>query len=326
MLTFGLIGLGYFGKHYLRLLVQQGGVRLAAIADPSPVAFQAHRENIPSKTICINSAEELLRLPEINCVIIASPAQSHFKLACAALKFGKHVLLEKPMVMNLKEAYALKKEVERSKKIFLLGHQYLYNDYVRHLKQKLEKRMLGEVRYVFSENLQYGPIRKNIGCFWETAAHEVSILDYLFGPFTISDITGCASSVLARSNDDFSATEITLNGKIVVAIVISWFMPQKTRRITIVGKRGMAVFDDCKTRDKLKFFDSSYPEDVNGSSHFFEMNNQQVSVARINAKEPLRNELTHFIGCVLSNKKPLTDINHGVRVTKLLTQISRTYQ
>ncbi len=323
-LAFGLIGLGHFGKHYLRLLAKQTGVHLSAIADRSPDAFRKHNVDIPPETHRLSDAKELLRSPDIDCVIIATPAQSHFRIASEALKLGKHVFLEKPMTMGLKEAYTLKGIVEKSKKTFLLGHQYLYNDYLHHLKRKLTANILGKIKYVVSENFQYGPIRKEISCFWETATHELSILDYLLGPLEVYDVRGRASSVMRTKYDDFSAVEVVLQNKILVTIVVSWFMPQKVRRMTIVGTKGMTLFDDCEVQNKLKFILTSYPKTISGSSHFFDQSKQKILVPRIIAQEPLRNELIHFIDCVRNNKKPLTDIEHGIRITSLLDHISES--
>ena len=107
----------------------------------------------------------------------------------------------------------------------------------------------------------------------------------------------------------------------MVSIATSWFMPEKVRKVTIVGGKGLAVFDDCLTEDKLKFYTSQYPKKYNQPSYFFNKDSQKVLIPKIKAKEPLRNEVSHFIDSVISRKSPKTDIHHAMRVTKALDKI-----
>jgi len=303
-LNFGVIGAGYFGKNYVRLLENNPGTSLVVVAD-----------NAKESSKVINS-------PDIDCVIIATPAATHFKLAVEALKAGKHVFLEKPMVTKLTDAYELEKYVKKSRKVFLLGHQYLYNDYVRHLKQEIDLKVLGRVKYVFAENFYHGPIRRDVGCFWETAGHELSVIDYLFGPLNATDISGRSQYFFSKYRDDFSVVNFKIKRNILVTIAVSWFMPKKERNMTFSGDKGMAKFDDVEAKEKLSFIFSSFPRGAQNSSHFFSADEKKVRVPDIDVKEPLYNELTHFIDCVKNNKTPLTDIKHGIRVTKLLHDIS----
>ena len=276
-----VIGAGNFGKHYVRLLQNIKGMSLGAIGDRG-------------------NWRDVIADPQIDCVIIATPVSTHFSIAKAALEAGKHVLLEKPMTRTLKEAERLKSAVRRSGRVFMVGHQYLYNDYINHLKKELNKGTLGRIRYVWGEHLYSGPIRRDVGCFWETATHELAIIDYLFSPKKIRVVRGSINNLTGNGLDDFASVLVEFEKAPPVFITVSWIYPEKIRRMAIIGEKGSATFNEQRD-EKLKFY-------LGG----------KILVPRIVQKEPLRNELEHFVSCVREGKKPLTDIEHGVRITKYL--------
>lgn len=304
-LRFGVIGTGYFGKHYVRLLNEIEGAELIATANRS------------------SGPEIVLNNPQIDCVVIATPVSTHFDLAKRALEAGKHVLVEKPMTASLREAEALQEIVRKSGRIFMAGHQYLYNDYVRHLKTRIDEGILGRVKYVFAEHLYHGPIRYDVGCFWETATHELAVIDYLFGSQKIKDVRGKALDFYGSGRDDFTTAVVTFASGISATIITSWFYPEKVRRMVIGGEKGLAIFDERNPAGALQFIHTAYPaaQDLGERSYFFKIADDKKTIPQIKAGEPLRNELEHFIECVRSGAAPLTDIEHGVRITRYLDTI-----
>jgi predicted dehydrogenase len=302
-LEIAVLGLGYFGKNYVRLLQKNSQANLAGVADD------------PKQSI------QLLRSLNIDGVVIATPAESHYKLAKEALALGKHVLLEKPMVVSAKEAVALQKAVKKSGKILMVGHQYFYNDYIRHLKKVIDQKKLGKISYVVMSHFYTGPIRKGIGCFFETATHELSMLEYLFGDLKLSHIKGNVFSFTKKNHDDFASATFRLPKGIQVNLMVSWFMPKKVRSMAIVGSKGMALFDDTLAKDNLTFIFTSYPNSEK-SSYFFSESQKKPHIPKIKAKESLANQLQHFIDCISHQKNPLTNVDHGVRITKALEAIT----
>lgn len=301
-LTFGLIGCGKFGKHYARLLTSIPGATLAVVANRSADVFQ--KKMLPSSVRTTTKNEEIFKNPDIDCVVIATPFSSHYALAIAALRSGKHVLMEKPMVPTVKEASQLAKEVKKSGRVFMVGHQYLFNDYVRYLKRIIDAGKLGAIRYLFAEQLSFAP-RKEGDCFWEQATHELAVIDYLFDSPRIIRAHGSAIGLFKARARDFAAAQIRFSQNLLAAIVVSWHAPKKIRRMIITGTKGLAFFDDCEEKNKLRF-----------------LFGQRSFVPRIRAQEPLRNQLNHFIHCVCTGAQPLTNIDHGVRITKWLSTIS----
>lgn len=324
-IRFGLIGLGYFGKHYVRLLQEIEGAELYSIANRSRGAFDQFSHILPKFVKQTENASALFGDSEIDAVIIATPPSTHFSLAKEALDSGKHVLVEKPMVVSVSEAYELKEIVEKSGRVFMVGHQYCYNDYIRVLKENIG--ILGDVRYIFAEQMLFGPLRADTGCLWDRATHELSIIDYLFQPGAIRHASGRSIEIMKNGCEDFASFQIEFESGLFASIACSWFAPVKMRRVSIAGTKGLAFFDDCAEDEKLKLFEFPYPEEELRSAHgscVLDMKKGRTHIPRIAAGEPLKNELLHFIECIKSGEKPLTDIVHGVRITEYLDQISKS--
>lgn len=323
-IRFGLVGLGYFGKHYVRLLQEFEGAELRSVADRSSDTFDRYSSSLPASVNRSTDARALFEDFDIDAIIIATPPPTHFSLAKSAIANGKHVLIEKPMVMRLEEAHTLKEIVEKSGKIFMVGHQYCYNDYVRALKNNIG--ILGDVRYIFCEQMLFGPLRADTGCLWDRATHELSVIDYLFRPGAIRHVNGRTAEVIKNGCEDFASFQIEFESGLFASIVCSWFAPVKTRRMSIAGTRGLAFFDDCRENEKLKLFEFPYPEESLHSergSHVLDIREGNAYIPHIIAGEPLKNELVHFIECIKNNARPLTDSAHGVRITEYLDQISK---
>lgn len=319
-LAFGVIGAGYFGRHYVRLLQEMPGIALRAVADRAESIVAPLPPSVKQST----DARDIFSDPAVDCVVIATPVASHAALVAAALAAGKHVLVEKPMTATLREAEELQTAVEKSGRIFMIGHQYLYHDHLRALKERLDQGMLGTPRYVFAEHLFFGPIRSDTGCFWESAVHECSVLDYLFMPGDAGDARGMRVDFRGAGRDDFASVGVIFENGLTAAIVVSWFAPEKVRRMTIAGDKGMAVFDD-RREEKLKIFLHPYPtERPDGhASRFMAFAEGEVITPAVDAREPLRNQLEHFISCVRNGTEPLSGITHGLRVMRMLDTISR---
>jgi len=323
-LGFGVIGAGYFGKHYIRLLQDMPGAALRAVADRSGGMIRENASALPASVSRLADAEEVFSDSQIDCVVIATPASTHASLAVAALAAGKHVLVEKPMAMSVAEAEDMRRAAAQSGRTFMAGHQYLYNDYIRHLKKKLDEGALGNITYIFAEHFSFGPIRPDIGCFTEMAVHELSLLDYLFSPGEIRRVAGRSVGFLASGREDFASAGVSFANGLTAAIVVSWFAPEKIRRMTIAGDRGMAVFDD-RREEKLKFFLHPYTApspDADAASRFIEYREGEIITPAIDAAEPLRNQLEHFISCVRTGAEPVSGIRHGIRVTRMMDAIT----
>src|SRR3989344_2368542 len=259
-LQFGIIGLGYFGKHYARLLQEISGVNLVAVANKLSDVFEKKEINLREGIIKTLNSDEIINNQEIDCVVIATPPSTHSELIIQTLRAGKHVFVEKPMVVSMVEAKAVEKELKKNAGlVFMVGFQYIYNDYIRYIKKILDNSELGKVSYVVAENFYFGPLRKDVGCFADAGVHELSILEYLFNPGGIKTVSRHNFGITNNKTDDFTAVAIVFNNGIKAHITASWFMPEKSRKMTIVGEKGVVIFNDSSD-EKLRIYKRAYPD------------------------------------------------------------------
>lgn len=311
-LRFGLLGLGYFGRNYVRLLLGAKGVELAAISSRTRETLDSFASIVPKAVVRTTDSAAILENPGIDCVVIATPPSTHFSLAKEALDNGKHVLLEKPMVASLQEAVRLKSAVRKnSGSTFMVGHQYVYNDYVRALKGRLDSNYFGGVRYVLGEHLS-SRSRSDIGILWDAGTHHLSMIRYLFNPGKLVEAEASRISLSNDGQDDFTAASLKFGNGLLATLIVSWLGSTKTRRLSIAGRKKTAVFDAVGKKASLKFFPGLNDFSLSGPE-----------VPRIAAGEPLLNELDHFLMCVRTGEAPLTGIDESFAVTEWLDRISK---
>ncbi|MBU6415265.1 Gfo/Idh/MocA family oxidoreductase [Patescibacteria group bacterium] len=282
--TFALFGLGKFGKNYYRLLRETDGIFLKSVVTQSS----------KNKT-------EVLRDPSVTNVIIATPPSTHFNLAMSALQAKKHVLLEKPMVLNVREAKLLKNAVQKSGTTFMVGYQYLYNDSINFLKKEIDGKKFGELSFMLADHFS-SPPRQDVNSFWDAAPHALSIFQYLFRPTKI-----IRADMHHKNNNFFSAT-VRFNRGPLLCIRTAWTAPEKIRKITLAGTKQAAILDETLAKNKLAITNIR-------TGHAF--------YPPIKATEPLKNELQHFMRCAKTKQKPRTNVDFGLVITTWLEIISK---
>lgn len=323
LLRFGVIGLG-FGSHYLRVLREMTGVQIGAVSSQSLLSFNKVKNLIPKKVEYYQDAEKLIKAPTVDCIVIASPPSTHLSYIRLALQHKKHVLVEKPAVISRKEDTILQSLVRKSQTCFMVGHIYLYNDYIRYLKRYIQRGQLGNIRYAYFELAVFGPIRSDAECFWEIGSHHLSLFDYLFGEIKIKDIQGRKAVITKRRGGDFISVDLLCADGMVFHFMLSWYFPKKRKRFILVGTHGMADYDDMAFDRKLSIYQEPYPTNVPEFSYYFDIEKvNKPLVPRIYVRDPLRNELEHFVSCVRNGKQPITGIEESSRVTRLLDTISQ---
>lgn len=317
-LRFGVVGVGYFGKHYVRLLRDFQGASLYAVTERSTPSTL----DIATDVGRYSSARELFDDPSIDCVIIATPSVTHAQFAEEALRKGKHVLVEKPMATTFADAEHLARIAETSGRVYMIGHQYCYNDHIEALRKALEKDMCGTIRSINAEHIYPGPMRSDIGCLWETATHELAIIDYLFPHATVSSISGRMIDITGNGHDDATSATITFDTGMVLTLYTTWCAPQKSRRMILIGESGSIQFDESESIP-LRFAQHQSRREAGSTTSGEHSVGDPLRVpARV--REPLFNSLTHFIECVHTAKEPRTGVTHGLRITSLLDRITTT--
>lgn len=329
-LQVGLIGLGYWGPNYARVLTELPETNLVATCDVSPNASQIIRTRYPAVRTT-HDIGALLDSEEIEAVVIATPTSTHHPLSLAALDAGKHVLCEKPLATSTAECDELIDAATRAGKILCTGHTFIYNPAVRQMRELILAGEIGEVRYAHAARTGLGPIRQDVNALWDLAPHDLSILFFLLGQEAVS-VSAIGQSFLRPNCEDVSFVHLTFESGAIAAVHVSWLDPYKVRRVTVVGDRKMLVFDDVAVDEKLKVYDrgASY-ESVSEEARSAEfggfkalIRDGEIRSPRVPAREPLKDQVAHFAHCCFTGERPDSDGLAGRRVVAALEAASES--
>lgn len=307
-----VVGCGYWGKNIVRNLHELGVLEI--VCDKNPHILKAAALQYPTlKTV--SDYEKLFEVRDIDAIVIASPAPTHYILAKKAILANKDVFVEKPLSLTVREAEELVRLAHKKNRILMVGHILQYHPVVRKLKEMLEGGELGKLQYIYSNRLNIGKLRTEENILWSFAPHDISVILMLLGeePARVSSFGG---TYITKGVYDTTLTVLEFKNGIMAHIFVSWLHPFKEQKLIVVGSKAMAVFDDLNT-EKLFI----YP-------HTIEYLSGKIPVAQkaehvvvpVENKEPLKEELRHFIECICSRKQPLTDGIEGVKVLKVLEQ------
>lgn len=323
MVNFGLVGVGYWGPNLARNLNNTENATLAWVCDASDKALGKIAAGYP-KVSTTNSVAEMLSAPDLDAVVVATPAGTHFELAKQCLQAGKHVLVEKPLAMSTAHCDELI-DIAGSKNLKLMvGHTFLYSPPVLRLKEIVESGEVGDVYYAYSTRANLGQIRKDVNAMWNLAPHDVAIFLYLLGAAPVS-VSAKGITQIQPGIEDVVFMYLDFPGNITAHVHVSWLDPGKVRKLTLVGSKKMVIYDDVDADAKIQILDKGVTKVSNGAESFSSFGEFQlllragdVLIPKIPATEPLKVECQHFADCIISNERPLTDGIHGRQVVRVL--------
>ena len=329
------IGIGYWGPNLARNIAANPRTRLAAVVD-----LDADRRNYAAglypTTRITDSTREVLDNPEIDAVVIASPAATHYELARDALLADKHVLVEKPMASTESEVRKLAEFANGAEKVAMVGHTFVYNGAVLHLKRLIDEGSLGEPRYIYSTRVNLGRIRSDVDALWNLAPHDVSIIQYLIGDRAPVSVSRRGMDYVQPGIEDVTFLHIEYSNRLMAHVHVSWLDPHKVRRMTVVGSERMAVYDDI-AENKIALYDKGIDRIARlgdemeydaSSTPSFEYRSGDVLLPRVALVEPLAAEIDHWVDCILDGVECRTGPDHAasvVRVLELASQNARTH-
>lgn len=323
--TVAQLGCGYWGPNLLRNFSAQPACWVKWVADYSPQRLAYVEENYP-KTKTTPNWEDIMADPDVDAVVVATPASTHYEIAKVALAADKHVLVEKPLAMCAREAEELVALAEAKAKTLMVGHTFLYNSAVRYLKQLLDRGELGDLYYIYSQRLNLGQVRSDVNAWWNLAPHDVSILLYLMNGELPVSVVAHGMDYIQPGIEDVVFATLTWANRVTAHIQVSWLDPGKVRKINLVASRKMVVYDDMSD-DKIALLDKGVDRVPKAGERmdYDNFNNYQlyhragdVLLPRINFQEPLKMEVAHFIECVRTGNKPITGPEHGRDVVAVL--------
>ncbi len=317
-LKIGIIGLGYWGKNILRNLYELGVLDTACDCDLAVI--RGRKRQFPKVNYTLHF-DSILKNQKIKAVVISAPAVSHYELVKKALNANKDVFVEKPLALNFGQGKELVALARRKKKILMVGHILQYHPAIIKLKDLIDRGKLGKVQYIYSNRLNIGKLRVEENILWSFAPHDISTILMLVEDEPIK--IGCfAGDYLNEKNYDVTITTLEFKNRIKAHIFVSWLHPFKEQKLIVVGSKAMAVFDDL-TKEKLFI----YPHKIEWKSGKIPVAHKaKYHCVKVENKEPLKEEMKHFIECVLKRKAPKTDGEEGLRVLKVLEDAEKYIQ
>jgi len=302
-------GCGYWGRNLVRNFHQLGA--LAAVCDVEANNLEEMRRNYP--VFATGHYEELLAMPEVDAIVIATPAASHHELAKKAMLQGKDVFVEKPLALHLKEGVELVEIARKHSRVLMVGHLLHYHPAIVELRRMLDVGELGRVEYISSSRLNLGKLRTEEDILWSFAPHDIAAVLHLLGEFPTS-VAAQGASYLNHAISDVTSTILSFKSGVKAHIFVSWLHPFKEQKLVIVGNRKMAVFDDTQAENKLVL----YPHRIDWVNRLPVARRAEGEVVQLSKEEPLRMECAHFLECVRDRKVPQTDGENGLRVLRVL--------
>jgi UDP-2-acetamido-3-amino-2,3-dideoxy-glucuronate N-acetyltransferase len=305
----GVVGCGYWGRNLVRNFHQLGA--LAAVCDVEPGNLEEMRRTY--SVFAISDFEELLSMPEVQAVVLATPAASHYQLAKRAMLHGKDVFVEKPLALRLDEGEELVEIARKHSRILMVGHLLHYHPAIIELRRLIDLGELGRVEYISSSRLNLGKLRTEEDILWSFAPHDIAAVLHLLGE-TPTSVAAQGASYLNHPISDVTLTILGFKSGVKAHIFVSWLHPFKEQKLVIVGNRKMAVFDDTQSEQKLVL----YPHRIEWVNRQPVARRAAVEVVELSKEEPLRGECSHFLDCVRDRKTPQTDGENGLRVLRVL--------
>ncbi len=312
-LRFGLIGLGYWGPKLARNLESLPQASLEIVADLSPHALKKAKDERP--WITTTERIEDVFTSAVDAVVIATPVSTHFELARKALLHGKHVLVEKPLTASVAEAEELIALAEREQLILMVGHTFLYSPAIRELRQLIQDGELGEIYCVEIERLNLGLFRSDIDVIWDLAPHDASILLTLLDKAP-TRIEAHAHAHLHPTIYDVAHLNVEYDTGTTAHIHVSWLHPDKVRRVTVIGDKRMAIYDDTNPAEMLKIFNKGADRGVDPIVSY---RHGAITIPHIEWMEPLRLECEDFAHAIRTGEQPEANGRIGLEVVRMLT-------
>ncbi len=316
MTKIGLVGLGYWGPNLARNFGELADLRW--LCDLDPELREHFAERYPNARVT-GDFDELLNDPELEAVVIATPAPTHYELAKRALEAGKHVLVEKPPALNAADAEDLLATAEATGLVLMPGHLLLYHPAVRAVKELIDAGELGEVFCVYSNRQNLGKIRTDENALWSLGVHDLSVILHLLGEEP-TEAWAHGNAFLTPGVEDVVFCYLRFPSGKIAHMHLSWLDPHKMRKLTVVGNEKMVVFDDMELERKVTIYEKG-PWQPTHTYGEWQTRTGAISSPKIPSDEPLRLECRHFLDLVAGEGDPLRAAQDGLAVVRVLEQL-----
>jgi predicted dehydrogenase len=317
----GLAGLGYWGPNLARNFDDLAG--LTWLCDLSPDLLDRFGARYPN-TRTTSRFDDLLEDETLQAVIVATPVASHYELARRALAAGKHVFVEKPPALSAVEADELVSLAEERGLVLLPGHLLLYHPGIEKLKELIDSGELGDVLYLYGNRQNLGQIRKDENALWSLGVHDLSVMLHLIGEEP-AELWARGESFIHEGVEDVVFCYLRFPSGVVAHMHLSWLDPHKMRKITVVGRNKMAVFDDMDLERKITVYDKGTEQRAESYGEW-RTRTGDIYIPKIPNDEPLRLECRHFLSLVAGDGDPMAAAREGAVVVRVLEQLQHSLE
>lgn len=305
-----VVGTGYWGKNHVRNFYELGVLR--TVCDISTLALNTIIQEYRN-ILHTSEFESVLLDSEIQGVVIATQAETHYELALQALNQGKDVLVEKPLALKVEEAQHLHDVALSHNQILMVGHLLLYHPAILKIKEYVAKGKLGDIYYLYSHRLNLGKVRHEENILWSFAPHDISVILELLEETPIY-LQSIGDAYIQSRIHDVTMTTMKFKSGAMAHIHVSWLHPFKEHRIVIVGSDRMMVFQDGIQENRLLLYDQR----VNIVNGIPEVVRREGIPVEFSNEEPLRKECLHFLESIETRQQAKTDGQNGIEVLKVL--------
>lgn len=323
----GVVGYGYWGPNLARNFAENPGTELKVICDLSEQRLQVAQRKLPGVQVT-QDYKTLLADPELDAIAISTPVSSHFPLAWSALDAGKHVLVEKPLASNTEDGQKLVDLACDRKLVLLVDHTFVYTSAVRKIRDLIAADDLGEIYYYDSVRVNLGLFQHDVNVLWDLAVHDLSVMQFVLPqrPYAVS-ATGV--SHVPGQPENVAYLTLFFENNLIAHINVNWLAPVKLRRTLIGGSRKMIFFNDLEPSEKLKIYDRGIitqddPEQI--YQLLVGYRSGDILAPQLELSEALQVEVAHFIDCIHTGQKPLSDGVAGLQIVQILEGAQRSMQ
>ena len=325
MIGIGVIGYGYWGPNLVRNFVQVPGAHVVAVSDVRPDRLASIHKQYPT-VITTAHFRDVINHPQVDAVVIATPVTTHYELAEAALRAGKHVLVEKPLTSTSSQGLSLIEESLRRNRVLMVDHTFVYTGAVRKSQALVANNGLGDIYYYDSVRVNLGLFQHDVNVIWDLAVHDLAIMDYVL-PMRPQAVSATGMSHVPGKPENIAYLTLFFDGNLIAHVHVNWLAPVKIRRTLIGGSQRMVVYDDLEPSEKLKIYDKGITIN-NGPETLYRMlidyRTGDMWAPQLDLAEALQVEARHFIECIETGQQPITDAEAGLRVVRILEAASQS--
>lgn len=324
ILRIGVIGYGYWGPNLARNFFELPGSEVVAISDLSEKNLERAKSKY-SDIVLTTDYKQFFDMG-LDAVVVSTPPKTHFPITKKCLLNDLHVLVEKPITLKSQDAEELIELADERGLTLMVGHTFEYNSAVQALKDFIDEGELGDLYYIDAARLNLGLFQRDSNVLWDLAPHDLSILTYLLGQNPVA-VSAHGMPCAFDGIYDLAKLSLLFPNDLMAYIHVSWIDPAKVRRVTVVGSKKMAVFNDLGVDGKIKIYDKGVeaPAFTNGFDEFqYNYRSGDITIPKIQYAEPLRTECQHFIDSVINQTEPKSSGRKGLAVIKILEAAERS--